>query len=570
MNGNRRDFLHTSWKLGVGAMLPTILAACGGGDGSDDHATTKETFIEPPRLVAQNGVLEYELRMAYADMQIDGKTARLRSYNAMLPAPTLQLRAGEKLRVRVVNDLPPNPDSAEPAEHLRFMNSANLHTHGLHVAPGLVAPDVYGDYVVDTSESAVQPGQSRQHEYAIEPEHPAGTAWYHPHLHGSTALQVASGMAGALIIQGPVDEVPEIAAARDRVFMFQAPVFDEQGKLESFSQVASPQSEPPFLINGVRRPTLVMRPGQVERWRLVNAGIANYLNLSLQSHALHLFSWDCCPREYLHTYADQDAQGLVIAPGNRADVLIQAGAAGQYVLRSRPYDMGNTDAQGEPHLTSDDILAYIVVEGAPLEMALPSKPLPVPPALSHITDAEFARSGGVRRNIVLRSVFNSDGSPLTEEPSRSLLQIPAGELEQWQYQTDGTFLADTAFTMAGSDSSSTDPAALPDNFAPFQSHKAVRHTVGLDSVEEWTVYNMNRVQHPFHIHINPIEIIKINGTPVTPFWCDTIGLPVGGSAEQPTSVTFRTRFSDFKGAFVMHCHILAHEDMGMMQVIEVV
>lgn len=98
-----------------------------------------------------------------------------------------------------------------------------------------------------------------------------------------------------------------------------------------------------------------------------------------------------------------------------------------------------------------------------------------------------------------------------------------------------------------------------------------RQIVALGSVEEWTVYNMDSFQHPFHIHVNPFLVTKINGIPVEkPYWADTIALPLGGSPENPTSITFRTRFLDFKGTFVMHCHILVHEDMGMMQAIEVV
>lgn len=557
---SRRDFLNVSWRLGVGVVVPSAVMACGGGDGVQ---ATAETFVEPLRLEARNGVLDYTLRMVYADFELDGKRAHLRSYNAMLPAPTLQVRAGETLRIRVVNDLPRNPPSAEPAEHLRYMNSANLHTHGLHVAPGLVGDNLYGDYVIDDAESAVQPGQSRQHEYVIGSDHPEGTCWYHPHLHGSTAIQVGSGMAGALLITGDLDKVPEIAAARDRVMVFQAPVFDANGRLEKFSQVTAPDSEPPCLINGVRRPRLVLRPGQVERWRLVNAGIANYLNLAVDGHSLHLVSWDSCPRSQPKVFAADTPQGLVLAPGNRADVLIKAGAPGRYVLRTKAYDMGS------PDVLSEDILAEIIVEGEPLEMALPNAPLPVPRALAPISDDELAASGGLRRNVVLRSVFNDDGSPLDQAPAANLLDVPPGELDQWQYQTDSTFFSDTAFTV-GSGSGRAEPApAMPALFAPFQSHRAVRQTVALDSVEEWTVYSMNRVQHPFHIHINPVQVVKINGVPIEPFWADTVGLPLGGSPTAPTSITFRTRFTDFTGVFVMHCHILAHEDMGMMQLVEV-
>lgn len=562
---NRRDFLNVSWKLGVGAILPTALAACGGGDSSP---ATTETFVEPLRVVASNGVLDYTLRMTYADLRLDNKAVNLRTYNGMIPAPTLQVDAGELLKIRIVNDLPLNPVSQEPVEHLRYMNSANLHTHGLHVTPGLVRPNVYGDYVVDTHTSAVHPGQSRQHEYAIGKDHPPGTSWYHPHLHGSTAIQVGSGMAGAILIKGALDQVPEIAAARDRVFMFQAPISDDKGRLESFSQVADPKSEPPFLINGQRRPTLVLRPGQVERWRLINAGIANYLNIEFQNHALHLIALDSCPRSQAQVFQSNDAQadGLVLCPGNRADVLIKAGAPGRYELRTNAYDMGN-----EQPLDAD-VLAYIVVEGSPINMALPQKLPPVPEALKHISDEELAQKGGLRRSIVLRSVFNSDGSPLTSAPALDLLNLPNGDLSQlsqWQYQTDSTFLADTALTMgAASGRASTQPL-MPQKLAPIQSDSAIRQTVDLGSVEEWTIYNMNGVRHPFHIHINPIEIIKVNGEAVEPFWCDTIGLPRNGKPEAPTSVTFRTRFTDFRGEYVMHCHILAHEDMGMMQIVSV-
>jgi len=92
--------------------------------------------------------------------------------------------------------------------------------------------------------------------------------WYHPHLHGSSAMQVGSGMAGALIVEGPIDDVPEIAAAKERVFMFQAPIYDSKGKLENFTDDAGVTTgEPPFLINGVRRPRIVMRTGEVQNWR---------------------------------------------------------------------------------------------------------------------------------------------------------------------------------------------------------------------------------------------------------------------------------------------------------------
>lgn len=278
-NPSRRHFLNVVCRTGAAILAPGWLAACGPGSPSGPDASA-ETFVEPPRVVSQNGVLDVQLQISYETHHINGDAANLRSFTIPgmpvgLPAPVLQVSAGDTLRILLVNHLPPNPPSTEPVAQLHYPNSANLHTHGLHVTPGMVSPGVYGDYVVDDPDAGVAPGQTREHEFRIGADHPPGTYWYHPHLHGGTAMQIGSGMAGALIVTGPVDAVPEIAAARERLFVFQAPIFDSRGVLESFTQVADPDAEPPFVINGVRRPRLYMRPGEVQKWRLLHAGITS-------------------------------------------------------------------------------------------------------------------------------------------------------------------------------------------------------------------------------------------------------------------------------------------------------
>jgi FtsP/CotA-like multicopper oxidase with cupredoxin domain len=429
----------------------------------------------------------------------------------------------------------------------------------------MVRPGVYGDYVIDDPSEGIQPGQTRLHEMAIGIDHPPGTYWYHTHLHGSTAVQVASGMAGGLIVTGATDDVPEIAAARERLFVFQAPIFDPEGRLESFSQVASPTAERPFRVNGVRCPRLVMRPGEVQKWRFLNAGVANFLNLSLDAHPMHLYAFDGNPRVTLKRIEPARSEGLVLAPGNRGDVLVKAGAPGTYYLRTLRYDMGNAEPLPE------DILAEVEVSGDPLDMPLPTGALPLPEALAPITDAELAAHGGLKRIIVMRAVFNDSGAPITEQPASDVLPMPPGEPGDWTYQTDGTFLADTVFAVGTDGSQASPQPALPTQFIPVQSSRAIRQTVALGSVEEWTLFNMNHVQHPFHIHVNPFQVVKVNGIALAePYWADTIGLPRGGTPTAPSSVTIRTRFTDFPGAYVMHCHILSHEDMGMMQIVEVV
>jgi FtsP/CotA-like multicopper oxidase with cupredoxin domain len=94
----------------------------------------------------------------------------------------------------------------------------------------------------------------------------------------------------------------------------------------------------------------------------------------------------------------------------------------------------------------------------------------------------------------------------------------------------------------------------------------------LGSAEEWTVYNsvdnkLPRHAHNFHIHVNPFKVTRINGVTLdTPRWRDTWVL-TGGTGD---SFTFETNIDDFSGTFVEHCHVLSHEDLGMMESIEVV
>ena len=143
---------------------------------------------------------------------------------------------------------------------------------------------------------------------------------------------------------------------------------------------------------------------------------------------------------------------------------------------------------------------------------------------------------------------------------------PGADIDDWIYQTGNTTIADKVYAIGSvGTTASAAPGFPPAEYIPFQSHRALTQTVAFDSVEEWTIYNMNNIRHPFHIHVNPMYVVKVNGQPIEPYWADTVALPPGGSAAQPTSITFRMRFLHYKGPYVMHCHMLAHEDMGMMQ-----
>jgi len=592
----RRDFLQLGFTVSAGLAVPQLLSSCGGGnDGGTGTSGPTQTFVQPQVLQSVNGLLDVSLSVSYLDTAIGTanpsvtQNVSLRAYGvsggqAVVTGPTLIVNTGDILRIRLNNALPPNPAvNPKNPSYLGYPNNTNMHTHGLHVYPGIISSGLYGDYVVDGLGQGVAPGESRQYQYQIPSNHPDGPFWYHPHLHGATAMQVASFMSGALMVRGAIDSKPEMAAATELIFMFQAPYYAGNGnknygvatgKLENFSQVAdNPSAGSPVLINGIRRPRIVMQSGEVQRWRFINTQIFNPLSLSFDSHTMRRYTVDGYPRAFYENFSA--GTGIKLDAGARSSVIVQAGVPGTYYLRSLSV---NVSSQG---VVPEDILAEIVVIAPPNPMPIPSEPLAVTAFLTPITDAEFAAKGGMKRNIVFRAISNAllnsslppaaaKLSPITEAPANGLLS-PGSEIKDWVYNTDLTSVMNTVFSVgSASTSASTNPATPtattnPNQYYPFQSANAITQTVPLDSVEEWTVYNMNTVGHPFHIHVNPMYVIKVNGQPVTPFWCDTLALPLGGTPSNPTSITFRSRFRDFTGPYVMHCHMLAHEDLGMMQ-----
>ena len=608
---SRREFLKLGVSITAGVVVPPVLTACGGGGG--DAAGPKETFVEPLNIQSANGVLDVTLVLSYLTTTLfnpatgKNQTVTLRNMFGSIPAPTLRVRVGDLLRIKVFNNLPPNPPDPNPTKHLRYHNSTNLHTHGLHVYPDIypqpftppgqdpnlgTPPLVYGDCVVDYPEYGIQPGQTRQYEYRIRDDHPAGTYWYHPHLHGSSAMQVGSGMAGALIIEGPIDDVAEIAAAQERVFVFQSPLYDETGRLESFAQVGSyTTNEPPFLINAVRQPVILMKSGEVQNWRFVNAGTFNMLNLSLDRHTLYQYSHDGNPRRTLRPVAPLPdssfvppttppatyPEGVVLGVGGRTNVLVKAGAPGTYQLRTFPIEIGRNPAGVIP----GDVVATVVVRDDPFPMSLPPEPLPVTPFLTPITDEELAAAGGLKRTIVMRVIPS-------KQPNPPLIDPPPLEWPDWILQENyppganppqPSQINDKVYALGSAGNAPSQNPGMPTTYIPFQSSKAITQMVALNAVEEWTIVNYNNIRHPFHIHVNPMYVVAVNGKRLAePYWADTVPLPYNDNAPPPgsntpatvTSFTFRMRFLHYTGRYVMHCHMLVHEDMGMMQGVTVV
>jgi len=309
-----------------------------------------QPLVEPEIRRSANGVLSTSLRCAYAYRDIGGTRLYLRAYEGGL-APTLRMKPGETLKIRLINDLPPNRDilPSNPSHPHQF-NNTNFHFHGAHCSPSGIADNVMRSMV---------PGKSYDIEITLPADHAHGTYWYHPHHHGSADVQVASGMAGAIIVEGDFADVPEIARARERVMLLTQVVFDAFYMIEDFGTLF-PETSTRFLaINGQRRPTIDMRPGEVQRWRLVGSQYQDNMLLELDKHPLNVIAYDG-----IQLGALQEMKQLLIAPGQRADVLVQAGGPGTYELNAMPFN------QSHPSPTAP--LARVVVAGEPLPMKLPA------------------------------------------------------------------------------------------------------------------------------------------------------------------------------------------------------
>ncbi|MGI9253711.1 MAG: multicopper oxidase family protein [Thermomicrobiales bacterium] len=464
------------------------------------RAAASEKLAEPAVRTSSDGLLDTTLNCRVQTVPLAGGTAIMSVYEGSCPGPTLRVRPGDTLRVNLVNqldDLPAGLPATSPflcspmnmgGAEMEAMCDTNLHLHGMHVSP-----EGNGDNVFLT----VKAGETFQYEYKIPEDHPAGLCWYHPHLHGRTTNQVFGGMAGALIVEGDLDALPGIAGVPERLLMLQGTKLYADGSVINILDVptAGPSQESRYmrLVNGQLNPTMTMRPGETERWRILNASVNVFFRLQLDGHQLHQIAKD---GNTLNETWSRDE--IILSPGERAEVLIQAGQAGSYELRTLSIATGfNTQRE--------ETLATLVVDGDAVA------PQPLPTTLLPVEDLSKAQVDH-KREITFQF-----GPPIN--PPQTVFwidhQIFDGERED--------------------------------------------QVVQLNTTEEWVIRNATANPHPFHIHINDYQVVAINGQPVpVRYHEDTTAVPPFGE------ITMRTRFRDFPGRWVYHCHILLHEDKGMM------
>ena len=637
--------LRTSLRIaGPWVLLPLLLPLPGGAaprvvadppllqpldDATAPAAPLAGTPTSRAKVPAQE--VRYDLNIVYTDGELynpatnSNDQVRLRSYqgrrvNPQVPfiAPMITAVPGQTVRITLNNQLPADTSCDAKAvvnvNQPHCFNSTNLHAHGLWVSPAGNSDNVL---------LTISPGQSFQYEYNIPSDHPAGTFWYHTHRHGSTALQVSSGMAGALVIRGNRRPLPgrngdldtllkptPTQAFKERVVVLQQiayacgdvatkPDFNcrpgQVGVVESYNQFGPgswPNSGRYTSINGVVLPTFAdARAGQIERWRLIHGGVRDTINLQfrkmvpdapsvagLQASAVDDYVQKNCSGAPLTQYLVA-ADGLtmkqalastetVFQPGYRWDALMVFPEPGTYCVIDAAMPPPATVSQSVP---SRQLLGFVQV-GPGLNVGSDPK--------AYLTEQLVAAARQamptVTRAKVIADLTNNLGlQSFVPHPDISEAEVTGQQTLVFNIVPSNNAKENPTPTLFQVDGKSYEP-------------NRVDRQLTLGTVDQWTLTS-DFVSHPFHIHVNPFQVVSITdptgkdvsapdaqdgtGAAFDPqyrglkgVWKDTLWVKnpqfTGATSYR---VVVRTRYQRYIGDFVLHCHILDHEDQGMMQ-----
>lgn len=526
---------------------------------------------EPEDLRSQNGVLQVDL--AIRDYAEASGTIR---YCYVLgdgsQSPTLRLSPGDLLILHLKNELTDPGHPTSNADHIHShikpqknadpctsasmtLTSTNLHFHGL-----TVPPLCHQDDVLKTS---IQPSDPPfEYRFRIPENEPPGVYWYHPHIHGFSKAQVLGGASGALIVEGIERANREVAGLPERVFVIRdqdlmnpkAPpsksepvvpkmLIDRDGdSANTGTGFGTPAKD--LSINFVPVPypdyptaVIKMKPSERQLWRVLNASAITYLNLAVlfkkAPQQLGIVAIDGVPLNE-NGNAENSIEWrdhIGVPPGSRVEFIVSGPPLGvNGLLVTRTVDTGS-GGENDPNRAISTIVA--AADAPEPRSTLNAKPEPLPPPtlpwLGNVTPVR------------VRKLYFSEK---LEDPKNPLSAT--------------TFY----LTVDGQTPAAFDPNSAEPNIIVKQG-----------DVEDWIIENRSNELHDFHIHQLHFMLVDWSGVPVNePFLRDTVNVPfyVNKMLQYP-SVRLRMDFRDPNtiGTFVYHCHLLEHEDGGMMGLIRV-
>jgi FtsP/CotA-like multicopper oxidase with cupredoxin domain len=455
---------------GLFVVAVLVASAAAGGHSAIGHGAAAPTAA-PRRTV------ELDLTAAVTRLSlVPGVVTEVYAYNGQVPGPTLELREGDDVVVRFRNELP---------------EETTVHWHGLHLP-----------FDADGSPfHPVAPGASYEYRFTVRPG-TAGTYWYHPHPHHHTGPQVARGLYGGVIVRAADDPLP---ALTERLLILSDNRLLADGSLD-LPDPHSHQARIDFengregdvvFVNGLVNPTLAIRPGEVQRWRVINASAGRYYRLSLPGHTL------------LHVGSDGglferavEVEEVLLASAERVELLVRGTAApgSTAVLQSLPYD------RYIPQLKPPDWKRPRELLTLQYTMQPVAHAVVLPAVLRPVEPLDPGAASATRLMVLSQGFINGQ----LMDMARIDVSAPLGATEIWE----------------------------------------IENVVGMD--------------HPFHLHGFQFQVLDRDGVPEPfPSWKDTVNVP------KRQTVRFIVRYDNFPGLWMFHCHILDHEDHGMMGVLEV-
>ncbi|MBV8675365.1 MAG: multicopper oxidase domain-containing protein [Acidobacteriaceae bacterium] len=518
---------------------------------------------EPEDVRSKNGVLEITLT-AHNAIQPDGTTRYCFVDEHGHESPNLRVSPGDQVIIHLKDAMHetqqagiagphthPHAAAGECAAGAMTLLSTNLHFHGLTIPPTCHADDVL--------KTSLEPGDRFDYHFRIPEDEAPGLYWYHPHIHGFGRPQLLGGASGALIVEGIERAKKQVAGLPERVLIIRDQDLVNPNAPPSKSEPLVPK----FMIDrdgdsanngtGFGKPakdlsvnyvpvpypeyppaTIQMKPGEKQLWRVLNASAITYLNIQvLFGHApqqLGLVAMDGVPmglgtgsQEALESVNWQTHLG--IPPGARVEFIVQAPPEGQTgLLVTRTVDTG----PGGENDTNRALANIVTSADAPEPRSrLQTSPQPLPaPAEKWLGDVAPAR---------VRHLYFS---------------------EKLADPNDPTSAVEFYLTEEGQTPKMFDMSAPPDMVAQ------------QGTVEDWIIENRTRELHAFHIHQMHFLLLEYMGRRVSEnFVRDTVNVPYyDGRLLTYPSIRVRVDFRDPNtvGVFPYHCHLLEHEDRGMM------
>lgn len=509
-----------------------------------DRFPAGSTVSQPEDLYSKNGVLAVEFTYQttqgpfgepyYCFVNSDG-----------VQSPTLHVNPGDVLKLKLTNLVPavsPAVSGKMPGMPEMEMSKAgeggcgaanvtsssvNIHYHGTNTPPVC-----HQDEVIHT---IVNSGETFQYEVHFPKDEPPGLYWYHPHIHGLTNAAVQGGASGALIVEGIENVNHKVAGLPQRVLILReqpsgpvppaSPNGGESGSDLSMNYVVI--AHPAYVPAEIE-----MKPGKKQFWRFLNSAGHTILDLQLLYDGivqpLELIALDGVPLGS----QDGSGQGKGVV---RKDLLIPPAGRAEFIVTGPSTDVKD---------------ARLITEGVntgPIGDTDPTRTL-----LSIQTSADGAASSDV-------TTVPAVSGPAPKERFAGLAQATPDRTRKLYFSEDGTYFY---ITVAGQ---------IP---KPYNMNDPPSIVTTQGSVEDWTIENQAQENHEFHMHQIHFLTLVQNGKPLLPDqqqFLDTVNIPYwdGVSSSYP-SVTVRM---DFRGPdlgdFVYHCHILDHEDAGMMAIIRV-